>query len=200
MNPFDGLIYNEDGSKQFPDKQVVGGVNNYHQHQMKSKSKVREDPDDDDSTIAEKDAKNAEIKDAKTQAAANEKKRFWDEKFNRFDGTYHLDDGSRVFEPEGQAIGGVNNYHQKKIHSRARDDNEDDDSTIAEKDAKNAEINEAKTQAAVNEKKRMDEETREKWAKKLNVFDGLYHMEDGSRVFSPGGPVVDGANNYHQRK
>lgn len=28
-NPFDGLVHNSDGSRQFPDKQVVGGVNNY---------------------------------------------------------------------------------------------------------------------------------------------------------------------------
>lgn len=29
MNPFDGTVHNPDGSRQFPDKEVVGGVNNY---------------------------------------------------------------------------------------------------------------------------------------------------------------------------
>jgi hypothetical protein len=28
-NPFDGLVYNNDGTRQFTDKQIVGGVNNY---------------------------------------------------------------------------------------------------------------------------------------------------------------------------
>ena len=52
----------------------------------------------------------------------------------------------------------------------------------------------------VNEKKRNEEETKEKWAKKLNKYDGLYHNEDGSRVFSPDGDAVSGVNNYLQHK
>ena len=122
-NPFDGLVYNDDGSRQFTDKQVVGGVNNYHQHRANSRVRAREDPDDDG-----------------------------------------------------------------------------DDSTLQEKDAKNAELKEAKEQSENFEKKRVEQENKEKWAKKLNIFDGTYHMEDGSRVFSPDGPVVDGANNYHQHR
>ena len=72
-NPFDGLVYNDDGSRQFTDKQVVGGVNNYHQHKIQSKLKGDQDDDGDDSNNAEKDAKNAELKDAKEQASKNEK-------------------------------------------------------------------------------------------------------------------------------
>ena len=58
----------------------------------------------------------------------------------------------------------------------------------------------AKEEAVVNEKKRNEEETKEKWAKKLNKYDGLYHNEDGSRVFSPDGDAVSGVNNYLQHK
>ena len=35
-------------------------------------------------------------------------------RFNVFDGLYHNPDGSTTFTPEGQVVGGVNNYHQSR--------------------------------------------------------------------------------------
>lgn len=47
QNPFDGLIHNDDGSRQFTDetRSIVGGVNNYvktHSHKRNSKKSQNE--------------------------------------------------------------------------------------------------------------------------------------------------------------
>jgi len=115
--------------------------------------------DDDDEIKA---AANQEIQDlkknvddklkaeaAKVDADNKEKVRL--SKQNRYDGLIHWDDGSRHFFDGGE-VGGVNNYpqHQHGVRSRLRDTDEDD--TIAEKEARDSEINQFKVIATENER------------------------------------------------
>jgi hypothetical protein len=50
------------------------------------------------------------------------KEEYFNKKFNVFDGTYHNEDGSRTFSPEGQVVDGVNNYHQDTKTSKFEKD------------------------------------------------------------------------------
>jgi hypothetical protein len=174
----------------------------FHQ---KSKKHHKKSKGDDDDTIAEKEAREGEIQEAKKQGAEEEKKRAKEARLrdlNDWDGTYHNKDGSRSFHPEDTPVAGVNNYHEhrhkkhSKKHHRHHSRAQTKDDEVAEVDedgAKNAELNGFKKEGEKISAGKKVEENR----KTVNEYDGLNHNADGSRNFWPEGNDVGGVNNYH---
>ena len=107
--------------------------------------------------------------------------------FNRNDGLFHNQDGTKEFL-DGGIVGGVNLAHGPK---------EEKEDKEAEEEEKNAEVNEIKEKIEKKEaeiKKMAEREACIKnRLKNLNPYDGLIHNEDGSREFVDGG-IVEGAN------
>ena len=164
------------------------------------KSKDDEDNDNDE-TLAEKDAREAELQKASEDKA--------DSLFNKFTGNWDDPNGKKYFvdsfgKKTDQEVGGVNNFAERnknklqRIRSVARN-NDDDDIKEADK----AELEEFKANVAKAEQDKKDKEEGEKKEKarlsKQNRFDGTIHLENGEREFIDGG-IVGGANNYHQSK
>lgn len=125
-NRFTGTIHNPDGSREFVEGGIVGGVNNWIGMRADPPAS-KKDADaqknaEQDTPLGEADAKNKELKKAAEDAKkiekeekkkeAAEKQKAKKKRLNPFTGTIHNADGSREFE-EGGKVGGVNNWIAK---------------------------------------------------------------------------------------
>ena len=115
MNPFDGLIYNDDGTREFKEGGIVGGVNNWIGTHSKFDDRDSGEIEDHNKMLAKMKKKSEAHKKKLKKAAAKKEKM---KAFNPFDGLYHYDDGSIQFADGSGVVGGVNNWIQKKSHHK----------------------------------------------------------------------------------
>ena len=121
LNTFDGLVHNQDGSKEFLEGghvKTVTGANLSSLAQSTSKGKPKSKAEEQEDKDAEDEEKNADANDAKEKGkkieeakkAAEEKEACIKEKLsklNPLDGLVHNADGSLEFL-EGGRVGGAN--------------------------------------------------------------------------------------------
>lgn len=149
FNPHDGLLHDDDGERYFADGTQVRGVNKFVKMKNKSKKvkhharKHRDDVEDQqkgEMASAKKDAQDKENA-AKLAFEESERKRKW----NQFDGSNHLDDGSRIL-PDGTTVSGVNydlklknrhHKHHSNVHAQTHVRRDDEDSLREAEDRAN---------------------------------------------------------------
>jgi hypothetical protein len=129
-NTHDGLQHWGDGTKHYtPDKQKVGGVNNYAEiTHRRAAGKAVAHEDIDIETLSEKESRQREI-DAAEKVLSKAKKAVVEKKKEQAkvpgtqmdDGLYHTTDGRKFFK-NGQEVSGVNNLVQEgsKAHHKSK--------------------------------------------------------------------------------
>lgn len=121
LNAHDGLQHWGDGTKHYtPDKQAVGGVNNYAEiTHRRAEGKAVAHEDIDIETLSEKESRRREVAEAekvlkKEKKAVIQKKKKLEQKApgtQMDDGLYHTTDGRKFFM-NGQEVSGANNLVQ----------------------------------------------------------------------------------------
>ena len=134
------------------------------------------------------------------------------------DGLAHHSDGTKVFVPDGQIIGGVNVYAQKKAEGKVDppsapvEKSDHNIETIKEAEDKQKDIADASTAFARKDKTdaeaaaKQQKENEEAWSKlPINEHDGNQHWPDGTKHYYspvlgdvPQHQVVKGVNDYAQ--